>query len=114
MDGAPRQGRKGTAACAVAQVVYTVEALEDIERAFAFLVGRDPYAAHAAVSAIRDAISILSQHPLIGRNTGEKTLRELVISFGSTGYLALYRFRPERDDVRVLALRHQRELDYLT
>jgi hypothetical protein len=29
-----------------------------------------------------------------------------------TGYVALYRFVPERDLVRVLAIRHQRELDY--
>jgi len=96
----------------VAQVVYTVEALQDIARVFAFLVAHDRYAAHAAAATIKDAISMLSKHPLIGRSTREKTLRELVISFGSTGYLALYRFRPERDEVRVLALRHQRELDY--
>ena len=95
----------------MAQVIYTSEALDDIERVFAFLAGRDPYSANAAVSAIRNAISILSEHPLIGR-TMEGQLRELVISFGNTGYLALYRFRPELDEVRVLALRHQRELDY--
>lgn len=95
----------------MAQVIYTGEALDDIERAFVFLATRDLYSANAAVSAIRDAISILSAHPLIGREMGG-ALRELVISFGNTGYLALYRFRPERDEVRVLALRHQRELDY--
>ncbi len=39
-------------------------------------------------------------------------LRELVISFGQTGYVALYRFLPSRQEVRVLAIRHQRELDY--
>ena len=48
---------------------------------------------------------------MIGRTT-DGPLRELVISFGKTGYLALYRFRPERNEVRVLAVRHQRELDY--
>ena len=95
----------------MAQVIYTGEALDDIERVFTFLAKRDPYSANAAMSAIRDAISILSGHPLIGR-VMEGPLRELVISFGNTGYLALYRFRPERDEVRVLALRHQRELDY--
>ena len=95
----------------MAQVIYTGEALDDIERAFVFLAKRDLYSANAALSAIRNAISILSEHPLIGRAM-EGSLRELVISFGNTGYLALYRFRPERDEVRVLALRHQRELDY--
>jgi toxin ParE1/3/4 len=35
-----------------------------------------------------------------------------VISFGKSGYVALYRFVPHLDAVRVLAIRHQRELDY--
>jgi hypothetical protein len=35
-----------------------------------------------------------------------------VISFGKTGYVALYRFLPQRGEIRVLAFRHQRELDY--
>jgi plasmid stabilization system protein ParE len=40
-------------------------------------------------------------------------LRELVISYGRTGYVALYRFVIGRDEVRILALRHQRELGFL-
>lgn len=95
----------------MAQVIYTDNAIDDIARAFEFLAGSDPYSASAAVSAIRNAISVLSEHPLIGRRL-EGPLRELVISFGRSGYLALYRFRPEREEVRILALRHQRELDY--
>lgn len=54
---------------------------------------------------------MLARHPLIGRRT-EGELRELVISFGKTGYVALYRFLPAQDQVRILAVRHQRELDY--
>jgi plasmid stabilization system protein ParE len=95
----------------VAQVIYTDNALDDISRAFEFLAANDPYSAGAAVSAIRNAIGVLSEHPLIGRSF-EGPLRELVISFGRSGYVALYRFRPERDEVRILAIRHQRELDY--
>lgn len=95
----------------MAQVIYTDNAIEDISRAFEFLAERDPYSAGAAVSAIRNAIAVLADHPLIGRSI-EAPLRELVISFGRSGYLALYRFRPERNEVRVLAIRHQRELDY--
>ncbi len=65
----------------------------------------------AAARAIRSAVEALARHPLIGRPVGGQ-LRELVISFGRTGYVALYRFVPARDEVRILALRHQRELDY--
>ncbi len=95
----------------MAQVVYSDEALGDIERLFEFVAGRDPYAASAAVVAIRDAVNLLANHPLIGRPAAHP-LRELVVSFGDSGYVALYRHRPERDEVRILAIRHQRELDY--
>lgn len=54
---------------------------------------------------------MLAHHPLIGRII-EGGLRELVISFGKNGHLALYRFVPARREVRILAIRHQRELDY--
>ncbi len=39
-------------------------------------------------------------------------LRELVIDFGATGYLALYRFEPSWDVVTVLVIKHQREDGY--
>jgi plasmid stabilization system protein ParE len=95
----------------VARVVYSPNALDNLERAFAFLAERAPEAAVAAVEAIQTAIEMLEHHPLIGRIvTGD--LRELVISYGRTGYVALYRFLPARREVRVLAIRHQRELDY--
>lgn len=43
----------------------------------------------------------------------EGDLRELVISCGRTGYIALYRFVVARDEVRILALRHQREIGFV-
>jgi putative component of toxin-antitoxin plasmid stabilization module len=39
-------------------------------------------------------------------------LRELVISHGRTGYLALYSHHEQTDIALVLTVRHQRELDY--
>jgi plasmid stabilization system protein ParE len=95
----------------VAQIIYSEGALADIERAFKFLAERDPGTAGNAAAAIRDAIETLSNHPLIGRPT-TADLRELVISFGRTGYVALYWFLPEREEIWILAIRHQRELDY--
>lgn len=38
-------------------------------------------------------------------------LRELVISFGAAGYVALFEIEPD-DIVTILAVRHQRESDY--
>ena len=95
----------------MARVVYSKNALANLERAFAFHEGSAPDAALAAVEAIRSAVEMLEHHPFIGRLV-TADLRELVISFGRTGYVALYRFVASRREVRILAIRHQRELDY--
>lgn len=101
----------GAAAARVAQVVYSRRALDDLERLFRFLADKDPGAAVGAVGAIRSAVEALAMHPLIGRSL-HHDLRELVISFGRTGFVALYRHVPHAGQVRVLGIRHQRELDY--
>lgn len=95
----------------MAQVIYTENALANLERAFAFLAEHDPAAVADAAAAIRNAVNVLSDHPLIGRRI-EREIRELIISYGKTGYVALYRFLPEKNLIRVLAVRHQRELDF--
>ncbi len=95
----------------MAQVVYSQNAFANLERAFDFLAEHDPSVALAAAAAIRRAVETLAEHPLIGRRI-EGEIRELVVSYGKTGYIALYRFLPEQNRVRILALRYQRELDY--
>lgn len=95
----------------MAQVVYSARSLAHIERAFRFLREKNPAAAQEAVSAIQSAVESLSAHPLIGRRI-EGELRELVISYGQTGYVALYRFVVSQEEVRILAIRHQRELGF--
>ena len=95
----------------MAEIAYSPNAIANIERAFEYLAEKDPRSALAAASAIRTGVKVLARHPLIGR-PAEDELRELVISFGRTGYVALYRFVPSENRVRVLALRHQRELDH--
>lgn len=93
------------------ELVYTEQALVDLERLSDFLLEADPQAAQDTAILIFDALEILVQHPEIGRKVhfGQ---RELVISRGRTGYLALYRFLPHIDRILVLALRHQRESGY--
>ncbi|MEO8061154.1 MAG: type II toxin-antitoxin system RelE/ParE family toxin [Pseudomonadota bacterium] len=86
----------------MAQVTYSGQALDALARALA--------ATNAG--AIESGVENLARHPLVGRRV-EGDLRELVISFGATGYIALYRFLVQSDEVRVLALRHQREIGYL-
>jgi plasmid stabilization system protein ParE len=93
----------------VAQVIYSAQALSDLERVAEFLGHEGPAVVSAAVEAVIEAVELLSRHPLIGRPV-ERELRELVISRGKTGYVALYDFLEAEDVVLILALRHQREL----
>ena len=95
----------------MAQVIYSDEAFTDIERIIEFLLETSPDVATQALGRIRSAIGILETHPLIGRRVDDH-IRELVISRGTTGYLALYRFEPAFDVVRILRVRHQREAGY--
>lgn len=53
---------------------------------------------------------MLSDHPRVGRVVdGASEARELVISRGKTGYVALYRYDEVREEVIVAAIRHQLE-----
>lgn len=63
--------------------------------------------ATAVIRLISAAIRMLAEHPFIGRPAGG--YRELVISHGKTGYVALYSVDVGRGLVSVLAIRHQRE-----
>lgn len=90
---------------------YSARALSDIDHLFDFLAQYDPAVAAAAAELIVDAIAVLARHPGIGRPV-RGNLRELVISHGRTGYVALYRFVPQRNRVEVLAVRHQREAGF--
>lgn len=87
------------------------EAVTDLERLTEFLLESAPEAALDTVDIVLDGLSILAQHPLVGRPMPGGQ-RELVISRGRTGYLALYRYDVQADLALVLAVRHQRESDY--
>jgi len=95
----------------VAVVGYSARALADIDRLAEFLLAEHPREATRTATLIMDAIDMLRAHPLIGR-PAEHDLRELVISRGHTGYLALYAWDEAADRVLVLAIRHQREAGY--
>ncbi len=93
------------------ELVYSEKALRDIERLSDFLLETDPTEAQATAGLIIEALHLLTRHPDIGRKVQDGQ-RELVISRGKTGYLALYRVLPGLQRVLVLAIRHQREVGY--
>ena len=95
------------------QVILSARAQGDIGRLRNFLLEKDINAAKRAVLAIREAFLPLKQSPVIGRPVEDHPeLRELIIDFGATGYLAMYRYEPANDAVVILAIKHQREEGY--
>lgn len=91
------------------RLIYTEPALTDLERMSDFLIENQTQTAADTLDLIMEAIAILARHPLIGRPVTE-SLRELIISRGKTGYMALYSIEPSTDTILVLAIRHQREV----
>ncbi len=92
----------------MARLVFAPAALNDLERLAAFLLDQSQRQAAETRPLLIDGLQVLKRHPLIGR-PAEHGLRELLISRGRSGYVALYRYLVESDTVLMLALRHQRE-----
>jgi plasmid stabilization system protein ParE len=95
------------------QIRFTKAARDDIKRLYAFLLAHDLQAANHALIAINKAIELLQTFPFTCRKAQTDTpfLRELIISFGANGYVALFEIE-ENAIVTILAVRHQREDDY--
>ena len=95
----------------MARVDYSAAARDDLIRLLNFLVQTGTDHPARMVDDITHAIEALVRHPRIGRPL-DCGLRELVISHGATGYVALYDYSALYDDVLILRIRHQREEDH--
>lgn len=101
------------------RVRLTVEAEADLERLFEFVLERELTRdggnldlAEQALAAIRAGMSTLRSSPFTCRKAGASPfLRELIIPFGRSGYVALFEILNSQDVV-VVAVRHQLEDDY--
>ena len=95
------------------KVRFTPEAEDDLLRLYDFLVVKNVQAAERAVEAIEASTRLLAMSPYSCRKvtTGDPVLREMLIPFGSAGYVVLFEIEPP-SIVTVLAVRHQREDDY--
>ncbi len=89
------------------RLIWSPEAIADVQRLYRFLAQKNPDAARRAISAIRSGMNILADHPDAGRPAGnmDPDFREWPISFGASGYVALYRV--DGIVAIVLAVRHQ-------
>ena len=90
-------------------MIYTEDALADLVRLADFLLANEPVAAAETASLIEEAVQVLRNHPLIGREA-EEGMRELMVSRGRSGYVVMYSIEQAAEEVvLVLAIRHQRE-----
>ncbi|MDL2407727.1 type II toxin-antitoxin system RelE/ParE family toxin [Rhizobium calliandrae] len=92
---------------------YTTAAFEDFDRRYDYLIAKDVELAERAPEAVQKAIELLGDFPFTCRKVlaDNSFLRELVIPFGSSGYVALFEIENDTT-VTVLAVRHQRAEDY--
>ena len=95
------------------RVRYTRTARDDLRRVYDFLLERDIAAAERALAAIEKAVELLRLFPFTCRKADPDNplLRELLVSFGTSGYVMLYDIEDDQT-VTILAVRHQREDDY--
>lgn len=95
------------------RIIVTEGAVPGLVRCRQFLAQKSPLAARRAGELINQHLSLLELTPQIGRPLDDfPWLRELIIPFGESGYVALYHHDTEVDLVYVLAFRHQKEAGY--
>ncbi len=98
-------------------VRYSASARDDLARLYEYMLDRattvdDLDLADRALGAITEAVGSLKRSPFIYRKADDDPfLRELLIPFGSSGYVALFEIE-DAATVTILALRHQLEDDY--
>jgi plasmid stabilization system protein ParE len=95
------------------EVRFTAASRDDLLRLHRVLAERSPAAAASGQETIAQALEMLSRFPWSCRNSTAvrgSRYREMVITFGASGYVAL--FEIEAEAVTVLAVRHQRESDF--
>lgn len=98
---------------ALSRLIVTPEAARGLERCRQFLAQKSPAASHRAAQAIIHQFELLTRQPKMGRPLeDEPAMRELIVAFGDSGYIALYRYEIQSDTVFILAFRHQKEAGY--
>lgn len=94
------------------RLIWTPQALADVQRLYRFLASKNLDAAQRAVQTIRQGVKVLTLQPGMGRPIEDLPVefREWLIDFGDSGYVARYRL--DVDVIVVLAVRHQKEAGF--
>jgi plasmid stabilization system protein ParE len=71
-------------------ILLSPDAVEDVERLRTFLDQTNPGAARRALALIWTAIERLQEFPALGMQTEDADVRQIVIRFGTSGYIVRY------------------------
>ena len=90
-------------------ILLSPDAVEDVERLRSFLDQNNPDAARRALASIWTAIERLQEFPELGMPTEDAEIRQIVVRFGSSGYIVRYAALPGDDDILITRIWHGRE-----
>ena len=94
------------------RIIYTETAIADLVRLRDFLKTRSPEASKRAILAIRKEIENASLFPERFRPVPDLMhYREIIIDFGSSGYIARFRYE-QGGDIHIVRIKHQLENEY--
>ena len=97
----------------MSRLIITARAIDGIERCRLFLQSKNPLAARSAAQAIKQQLAWLENRPMMGKPLEDyPALREIIIPYGHSGYVGLYRYDQPSETVYLLAFRHQKEAGY--
>ena len=90
-------------------IVFTSEAISDVQRLYDFLRSDNPQAAARAMTAIWSKLQLVEFMPGLGHRTKSSRIRQVLVQFGKRGYVARYTIRESDGALIVLRIWHSRE-----
>jgi len=90
-------------------ILLSPDAVEDVERLRIFLDQKNPDAARRALAAIWTAIDRLQEFPNLGMPTEDSDIRQIVVRFGSSGYIVRYAAPSRDENILITRIWHGRE-----
>jgi toxin ParE1/3/4 len=90
-------------------ILLSPDAASDVGRVRSFLDRRNPDAAKRALAAIWRALEKVQVFPQLGAPTADADIRQIVVHFGSSGYIVRYTVLLDTGDILVTRIWHGRE-----
>ncbi len=91
------------------QIIYTDKSRNDLQRLADFISNVAPHVKDKMIDNLLGGISQLTANPRLGKPSDRALFRELIIPFGHSAYVVLYRYDEKNDIVIITRIRHGRE-----